>query len=186
MRMPFSARLLCFTLLTTSLAACSSRNPLMDETPTAATANSTTSQTTATSASAPAAASDTHTSGPTGLARILGKLSPYRIDVQQGNFVTREMVNQLREGMQRPEGVTREQVRFVMGTPLLTDLFHNDRWDYLFRLQKRNGEVVTSHVSVFFENNRLKGIEGGNLPTEKEYLTYITGTAPDASSADKH
>ena len=55
---------------------------------------------------------------------IPGTLRPYRPDVQQGNVVTKDMVDQLRPGM------TRDQVRFLLGTPMLTDVFHQDRWDY--------------------------------------------------------
>lgn len=95
------------------------------------------------------------------------------------------MVAQLNEGMQRPEGVTREQVRFVLGTPLLTDIFHADRWDYVFRLQKRSGEVISSRVTVFFKDNRLARIDSGELPTEQEYLAFIAGDAPAASSKTK-
>lgn len=109
--------------------------------------------------------------GPTGWRRLLGMFSPYRIDIQQGNFVSREMVAQLKEGM------TREQVRFVLGTPLLTDIFHAERWDYAFRLQKGSGEVITSRVVVFFRDDRLAKIEGGELPTEAEYLAFIAGSA---------
>jgi outer membrane protein assembly factor BamE len=128
------------------------------------------------------AANDPRINKPTGLRRFLGILKPYRVDVQQGNFVTREMVDQLREGMQRPEGVTREQVRFVLGTPLLTDVFHNNRWDYVFRLQKKTGEVISSRITAIFENNRLARIEGDELPTEQEYLAYISGSEPGANT----
>lgn len=110
--------------------------------------------------------------------RIFRFLSPYRIDVQQGNFISREMVAQLKEGMRNKEGVTPEQVRFVLGTPLLTDIFHANRWDYAFRLKKGNGEVISSRVTVFFKDNRLVNIEGGMLPTEQEYLALIAGAAP--------
>jgi outer membrane protein assembly factor BamE len=134
--------------------------------------------TTASAASAEAPASGVKTTGPTGVQRFLGIFSPYRVDVQQGNFVSREMVAQLKEGMQRPEGVTREQVKFVLGTPLLTDIFHADRWDYVFRLKKRTGEVISSRVTVFFKDNRLADIDGGTLPTEEEYLAFIAGSKP--------
>jgi outer membrane protein assembly factor BamE len=97
---------------------------------------------------------------------------PYKIDIQQGNFVSSEMLAQLKEGM------TREQVRFVLGTPLLTDMFHADRWDYDFRLTKGSGEVIASRVSVFFDGNTLTKWEGGNLPTESEYLGFIAGSKP--------
>ena len=99
---------------------------------------------------------------------LFGFLKPYRIDVQQGNFVSKEMVAQLKPGM------TREQVRFVLGTPLLTDLFHAERWDYDFRLVKGNGSMMSSRVSVFFKDNLLERYEGGdNLPSEQEYLSLI-------------
>ncbi|MCH8620125.1 outer membrane protein assembly factor BamE [Undibacterium sp. TS12] len=108
---------------------------------------------------------------PTGFAKLLSYISPYRVSIQQGNFVSQEMVAQLKEGM------TREQVRFVLGTALLTDMFHEDRWDYPFRLTKPNGERITSRVSVYFKNGTVSKFEGGNLPTEKEYLARITESA---------
>jgi outer membrane protein assembly factor BamE len=57
-------------------------------------------------------------------------VTPYRIDIQQGNFVTQEMVDKLAIGQ------TRDQVRFILGTPLLTDVFHSNRWDFVFRSSK--------------------------------------------------
>jgi outer membrane protein assembly factor BamE len=143
------------------LTGCATKNPLIDEP--------------ASPAPTPVASGVT-TTGPTGAQRFLGFLRPYRIDIQQGNFISREMVAQLKEGMQRPEGVTPDQVRFVLGTPLLTDVFHANRWDYIFRLKKSTGEVISSRVTVFFKDNRLVNIEGGALPTEQEYLAFIAGT----------
>lgn len=99
--------------------------------------------------------------------KLFGILPIFRPDVQQGNFISREMVAQLRVGM------TPEQVRFVLGTPMLTDVFHANRWDYPFRLQKGNGEITSSQVVVFFENNRVARFEGGDLPDEKDYLLRI-------------
>jgi outer membrane protein assembly factor BamE len=104
--------------------------------------------------------------------RFLGIFSPYRPDVQQGNFVSREMVAQLKVGM------TPDQVVFLLGTPLLNDVFHGQRWDYPFRMQKGNGEITTSHVTVFFENSRVSRVEGGgDLPTEADYLARIANKA---------
>lgn len=79
---------------------------------------------------------------------------------------------------QLKEGMTQDQVRFVLGTPLLTDIFHTDRWDYIFRLQKGTGEVLASRVTVFFKENRLQRFEGGNLPNEQDFLTLIVTTTP--------
>lgn len=177
-------------LLVACLAGCASKNPLIDE-PVAPAASAKPVEQSAPAVQkaeakpveAPVAAVSTPssgvtTTGPTGIQRFLGVFSPYRIDIQQGNFISREMVTQLKEGMQRPEGVTREQVRFVLGTPLLTDLFHADRWDYVFRLKKRSGEVISSHVTVLFKDNRLVSVDGGLLPTEQEYLAFIAGSTP--------
>jgi len=108
--------------------------------------------------------------------RFLGIFSPYRIDIQQGNFVSREMLTQLNESMKKGS-VTPEQVRFVMGTPLLTDIFHKDRWDYVFRLEKSNGEIILSRIALFFKDNSLVRLEGRDLPTEKDYLALIAGNA---------
>lgn len=158
--MPAPASLACLALAG-ALAGCASTNPLMEE------------PASAEPRSGSAAPSGMQTSRPTGAKKFLGIFSPYRIDIQQGNFISEEMVARLKEGMQRPEGMTREQVRFVLGTPLLTDLFHADRWDYVFRLKKGDGEEISSRLTVFFENNRLARIEGGSLPAEKEYLDLI-------------
>jgi outer membrane protein assembly factor BamE len=113
--------------------------------------------------------------------RFLGIFSPYRIDIQQGNFVSSEIMTQLREGMKRPEGMTREQVRFLLGTPLITDIFHADRWDYVFRLRRGNGEVLTSHVTVFFNGTKLANVDGTTLPTEKDYISLIAGNGSTPS-----
>lgn len=75
-----------------------------------------------------------------------GWLSPYRVDIQQGNVVDSAQVAQLRVGL------SREQVRFVLGTPLLTDVFHANRWDYVHTLdRRRSGAVERGHLVVFFD-----------------------------------
>jgi len=108
--------------------------------------------------------------------RFLGFFRPYRPDIQQGNFITQEMVAQLKEGM------TQDQVIFLLGTPLLNDMFHADRWDYPFRMQKGNGEVTTSRVTVFFKDHRVSSFEGGDLPTEADYLERIANKAKEAKN----
>jgi outer membrane protein assembly factor BamE len=109
----------------------------------------------------------------TPLQKFMWFFSPYRPDIQQGNFVSEEMLAQLKVGM------TRDQVRFIFGTALLADPFHGDRWDYAFRLAKGNGEITTSRVIVFFDKEgKVARWEGGNLPTEKEYIARIAGPAP--------
>ena len=83
----------------------------------------------------------------------------YRIDVEQGNIVTREMVDQLQPGM------SKRQVRFILGTPLVEDSFNRDRWDYLYN--KRNGlEVLAEEsVTVHFEGDKLSSVTGDYVPS---------------------
>jgi len=111
------------------------------------------------------------TVAPVGFKKFMGIFTPYRITIQQGNFVSQEMADQVKEGM------TREQVRFILGTALLTDMFHADRWDYIFRLLKPSGELITSRVTVYFDQSLVSKIERGNLPNEQEYLARITSAA---------
>jgi outer membrane protein assembly factor BamE len=105
----------------------------------------------------------------TKLQKFMWFFSPYRPDIQQGNFVSKEMLAQLKPGM------TRDQVKFILGTPLLTDIFHADRWDYPFYLARGNGELTTSRVSIFFKDNKVDHFDGGNLPTERQYIEQIAG-----------
>lgn len=86
--------------------------------------------------------------------QITNYLSPYRIDVRQGNFVTQDMVAQLKPGL------TREQVRFILGSPLVTDMFHVDRWDYVYRFQPGHGEAQQRRLTVFFQDNKLTRVTG--------------------------
>lgn len=82
-------------------------------------------------------------------------ITPYRMEIQQGNMVNQEMVSKLAVGM------TKEQVRFILGTPLIVDPFRVDRWDYVFSRQQENRtEVEKRRVVVFFEDNKLKRLEG--------------------------
>lgn len=83
----------------------------------------------------------------------------YRLDIEQGNIITQEMVDQLKPGM------SRSQVQFIMGTPLIEDTFHSDRWDYLYRLRDGDGNVVQQRLSIFFRNDRLQHFSGDILPS---------------------
>ncbi len=74
-------------------------------------------------------------------------------------------------------GQTREQVKFILGTPLLADIFHAERWDFPFYLARGNGELTTSRVTVYFKDDKVIKFDGGNLPTEKEYIARIAGPA---------
>lgn len=85
-----------------------------------------------------------------------GFINEYRIDVQQGNVLTQDMVAQLKPGQ------TRDQVRFILGTPLITDIFHRQRWDYVYRFRDgRSGAVEARQFSVFFDaEGRLERVAG--------------------------
>jgi outer membrane protein assembly factor BamE len=89
-----------------------------------------------------------------------GLFQPYRIDVPQGNYVDQRMLDQVLPGM------TREQVRFALGTPLLIDPFRPDRWDYVFRYQHANGDASVRRATVFFADNRVARVEASELPAD--------------------
>ena len=84
-------------------------------------------------------------------------MAPYRIDIQQGNHVTQEMVAQLKAGM------SKEQVRFVLGTPLLVDIFHAERWDYIYTRETTEGKREKRKLVIFFEDGRLARIDGDEM-----------------------
>lgn len=96
-----------------------------------------------------------------GCSSISNLLDSYTIDIQQGNYVSQEMVSRLKPGM------SKEQVRFVMGTPLLTDIFHANRWDYVYYHKIPGGKTVERKVAVFFKDGRLDHLEG-DVVTAKE------------------
>ena len=83
------------------------------------------------------------------------QITPYRIEIQQGNFLNQEMLAQLKPGM------TKDQVRFILGTPLVTDPFHAERWDYVFTHAPANSTRYESRrVAVFFEDGKLTRVQG--------------------------
>ena len=89
-----------------------------------------------------------------GCPAVVDFVKPYRIDVRQGNYVTQDMVSQLKPGM------SRDQVRFVLGTPLVSDIFHADRWDYVYRFQPGKGVAQERRLTVIFEEGRLVRLDG--------------------------
>ncbi|MDB5910024.1 MAG: uncharacterized protein JWP34_4138 [Massilia sp.] len=121
------------------------------------------------SKTAAAANAGAQTTTVTQLQNFLWVFSPYRPDIQQGNFISQEMLAQLKVGQ------TRDQVKFILGTPLLTDVFHANRWDYPFYLARGNGELTKARVTIYFKDDKVEKFDGGNLPTEKEYIARIAG-----------
>ena len=111
--------------------------------------------------------------------RFLGVVTPYKIEVVQGNVVTREQAEQIKVGM------SRAQVRDILGSPLLADIFHADRWDYVFTIRRPGAPPQSRRVTVRFEGDRLASIEAPALPAEREFIAAIdtekkrrSGTAP--------
>jgi outer membrane protein assembly factor BamE len=92
--------------------------------------------------------------GCSGWSNPIDKLSPYKIDIQQGNVINQEMLDKLKPGM------TPSQVRFILGTPLVEDPFHPERWDYVYRYIKAGRLTEHRRVSILFADDKLKGIEG--------------------------
>ncbi len=76
----------------------------------------------------------------------------YRINIKQGNIIEADMIDQLKTGM------SRDQVRYVMGSPMIADTFHQERWDYIYRLKRGNGDVLEKHVTLIFSEDLLAEI----------------------------
>ena len=103
---------------------------------------------------------------------MLPGLKPYKMDVQQGNVVTQEMIAKVQPGM------TRSQVRFALGTPLVVDPFRTDRWDYVYHYQKAGVITEQRRIAVLFKDDRLVRIDGDVVPAG------AVGATP-AAKADK-
>lgn len=99
-------------------------------------------------------------------------VTPYRPEVVQGNLVSREQVEVLKPGMGR------QQVRDILGTPLVTSLFHADRWDYVFTLRRPGLPAQRYQFTVFFKDNLLERFEGDTLPGESEFVSRMDNTRP--------
>ena len=98
---------------------------------------------------------------------LFGLLEPYRVDVVQGNVITREVMAQLKPGM------SRAQVRDILGSPLLADPFHADRWDYVFTIRRQGVADQKRTITVRFENDVLTRFDTADLPSENEFVASI-------------
>lgn len=117
--------------------------------------------------------------------RVFGAITPYRVDVLQGNVVTKELAANVKPGM------TRDQVRDVLGSPLLTSAFHADRWDYVFTMRRQGAEPQRRSVVAFFKDNVLERLDAPELPSETDFVTSIRparasgGTEPVLALTDE-
>ena len=97
-------------------------------------------------------------------------ITPYRIDVIQGNFISKEQVESLKVGM------SRAQVKDVLGTPLITSLFHTDRWDYVFTLKRQGIEPQSFKYTLFFKGDQLERFEGDTMPSNEEFIASLANS----------
>jgi outer membrane protein assembly factor BamE len=99
---------------------------------------------------------------------FLGVVTPYKVEVVQGNVITAEQAKQIRPGL------TRAQVRDVLGSPLLADPFHADRWDYVFTIRRQGAPAQLRRIVVRFQTDVLASMEGGDdLPSERDFVASI-------------
>jgi outer membrane protein assembly factor BamE len=89
-------------------------------------------------------------------------LTPYKMDIRQGNFVTPAMREKLRVGMTKP------QVRYVLGTAMIEDVFHRDRWDYVYRLEHDRKMTEKQNLTLYFEGGKLARIVDGSQPASAQ------------------
>jgi len=97
----------------------------------------------------------------------LNTVTPYKVEVVQGNFVSKEQVEQLKPGL------TRQQVREILGTSLLSDVFHGNRWDYVFTIRRQGVEAQQRRLTVFFNGELLERFEGDPMPSEEEFVAAL-------------
>jgi outer membrane protein assembly factor BamE len=98
---------------------------------------------------------------------VLSSITPHKVEVIQGNFVSKEMVAALKPGM------SKDEVGEVLGTPLLISVFHADRWDYVFTIRRQGVEPQARRLTVFFKGDAMTRYEADPMPTEAEFVNSI-------------
>lgn len=104
--------------------------------------------------------------------QFVGSLAPYKMEVVQGNFVSKEQVEALKPGM------AREQVKDILGTSLLQDVFHADRWDYVFTMRRQGTEPQARKFTVYFKGDVMDHVEGDAMPSESEFVGLLAKSRP--------
>ena len=99
---------------------------------------------------------------------ITSVITPYRVEVVQGNVVTREQIAAIKPG------VPRSRVRDVLGSPLVADPFHAQRWDYVFLIRRPGTEPQQRSVVVLFEGELVKSVDSPELPSDREFVASIS------------
>ncbi len=105
-------------------------------------------------------------------------LSPYKMDIRQGNYITPEMREKLRLGM------SKQQVRYVLGTPMVSDVFHGNRWDYIYRLEQRGEVVEKQRLTLYFEGDKLARMDDGVAPAQAAPAVIQQAAVPAAPVAE--
>jgi outer membrane protein assembly factor BamE len=105
---------------------------------------------------------------PPSLKGFIAFIAPYKPDIVQGNVVTTEQISQIKPGM------TRAQVKEILGSPLITDPFHGDRWDYVFTLKRQGFDDQRRAFAVLFEKDQVLKIDAPTLPSEDEFVASIS------------
>jgi outer membrane protein assembly factor BamE len=98
---------------------------------------------------------------------VASLITPYKVEVVQGNFVSKEQVAALQPGMTRP------QVREILGSPLVTSVFHADRWDYVFTIRRQGIAAQTRKLTVFFKADEFEKSQGDEMPSESEFVAAL-------------
>lgn len=116
--------------------------------------------------------------------RLATAMSVYKIDIVQGNVVTREQLGQIKPG------TPRAAVRDVLGTPLLTSVFHGDRWDYAFTLKRQGSPEQARKVTVYFKGDVVDKVQADELPSESEFVATLKtrerpGAVPPLEATDE-
>ena len=106
--------------------------------------------------------------------RLAASITPYKVEVVQGNFVSKEQVEALKPGMNR------QQVRDILGTPLVSSVFHTDRWDYVFTIKRQGVPPQARKLAVFFKGGVLERFEGDEMPSEAEFVAALDNKRKDA------
>jgi outer membrane protein assembly factor BamE len=102
----------------------------------------------------------------------------YTLEIQQGNIIDQVMIDQLRPGMNK------RQVLYIMGSPMLDDVFHKNRWDYLYSDQPGGEDRVQKQLSLFFENDQIVGIQGNFRPSAVPVIKTSAETTVDIPKRD--
>ena len=110
-------------------------------------------------------------------------LKPYKMDIRQGNYLTTEMREKLRLGM------SKQQVRYVLGSPTVADPFHAPRWDYVYRLEHEGAIAETQQLTLYFDGDNLVRVEEGgkrldNIPAMEREAEPVQPAAAEAAATN--